>query len=289
MKMPSLPWWRTDTYDLSGVNDGPNMDDPSLWGPHGPALVELWEDGRTGKGWGLTEDKGLGPGFLKRYERLDFSPRRVLRGYERNAWNFAWIMRGAKMLAVDIDGKNGGFEHASKLGFLPRTCAETSKSGNGYHLFYLTEDEWSPTEGFGRYHDAIGIVQGVDIRDTGCIYHYRTQRWNSAPLAPLPDHLAAMLLSRKHNRELTRDNIAKTLELEGDEVAMLYDELETELKKPIKAGKRNNTLFAIGSKMCQAKVPDWEKKVLDRAAQVGLDDDEANKLITNITNYGVTP
>ena len=30
MKLPELPWWRTDSYTLAGHNDGPDMDNPDL-------------------------------------------------------------------------------------------------------------------------------------------------------------------------------------------------------------------------------------------------------------------
>ena len=74
MKLPELPWWRTDSYTLAGHNDGPDMDIPDLWGPHGPALVPYFpETGKTGPGWGSDT-------FMDRYNKLQFSPRRVLAG-----------------------------------------------------------------------------------------------------------------------------------------------------------------------------------------------------------------
>lgn len=66
---------------------------------------------------------------------------------------------------------------------------------------------------------------------------------------------------------------------------MAQAELVAELGKSIPAGKRNTTLFAIGSQMKEAAVENWEELVLDRATQVGLGDDEAEKLVRNITNY----
>ena len=54
----------------------------------------------------------------------------------------------------------------------------------------------------------------------------------------------------------------------------------------VETGKRNQTLFAIGSKMMLAQVPMWEDHLRDRAAQVGIDDDEADKLVANILKYG---
>ena len=61
---------------------------------------------------------------------------------------------------------------------LPPTLAETSKSGDGYHLFYLVDEEWDDEKGYGLLGDRIGIEQGVDIRATGCVYHHPQQRWN---------------------------------------------------------------------------------------------------------------
>lgn len=279
MKLNSLPWWQDDIYNLAGANDGPPMGDFSLWGPQGPALVQLWPDGRTGPGWGREE-------FMERYNKMEFSARRILFGYDKGAWDFAWIMRSGRIVCIDIDGKNGGFDHVSELGFLPRTTAEISMSGNGYHLFYLVDDTWDEKDGFARYRDAIGIVTGVDFRGTGCVYHKKTQRWNGEPLAMLPEHLSTKLLLRSATRERQLSNIQKTLELDPEEVAMLHDELLTELKKPIPTGKRNNTLFAIGCQLAAAEVPEWSEAVSDRANEVGLGVDEIEKLIANIENYG---
>lgn len=69
------------------------------------------------------------------------------------------------------------------------------------------------------------------------------------------------------------------------EVAIMQDQLITDLNKPISSGKRNTTLFAIGSQMCLARVPGWEQLVHDRALAVGLDVDEADKLVSNIGKY----
>ena len=79
--------------------------------------------------------------------------------------------------------------------------------------------------------------------------------------------------------------IQKTLALDPEEIAIMHDDLITELSRPIPAGKRNNTLFAIGSQMAEAKVTDWQTLVGDRAVAVGLDEDEVDKLITNIGRY----
>lgn len=225
---------------------------------------------------------------MPRYSRGEFDWRRVIHGYTRDRWAFAFVMRSVQLVCIDIDGKNGGLEHAKKLGALPMTLGETSKSGNGYHLFYVHDEPWDPKTGFGALGDRIGIEQGVDIRATGCVYHHKTQRWNGRKIAPLPGYLKDQLLHREQKVAATYTRIDKILESEDDlEVLMLHEEIISELKRPIPAGKRNVTLFAIGNQMRQAQVPKWEDLVASRAHEVGLDDVEIDQLVRNINRYGV--
>lgn len=285
MQDSSLPWWRTDTYGgTHGV--------PAKWtdyaGPKGIALVRAWPDGRTSPGWGLVSPTS-GEGFMPRYMRGEFDPRRALNGYEQDKWGFAFVMRSMRMVCIDIDGKNGGLEHAKRLGMLPPTAAETSKSGTGYHLFYLVEEEWDPEKGFAALSDRIGIQQGVDIRATGCVYHHKQQRWNHRDLVPLPAHLYELLRSREEKIAAQSERIKSVLSSEDElEIMMMHEELLSDLKKPIPTGKRNNTLFAIGCKMRTAEVPEWEQILSDRAQEVGLDAQETSKLVANVERYYAT-
>ena len=283
MKYSSTPWWRTDGY----THDIPMpVEFVDFAGPKGPALVRAWPSGVTDPGWGLKPPEGSTEGFMPRYERGEFLDRRVLHGFERGRWAFAFIMRSVRLVCVDIDGKNGGLEHAKRLGALPPTLAETSKSGDGYHLFYLVDESWDPVKGYGLLSDRIGLEQGVDIRATGCVYHHKQQRWNLRSVALLPDHLFDLLRSRDQKIEATTNRITSILEGEDmTEILLMQDELESELAKPIPVGKRNNTLFAIGSQMCTAQVPNWQDKLDSRATQLGLDKDEVDKLIGNIERY----
>lgn len=273
------PWWMTDTYDI---------DTPFL---HGAAVaVEVFGDGKTQPGWGLygkpDEDGNPTPGFMERVKRGEFNFRTAAWRYTKHQKPFAYVMRSVPLVCIDIDGKNGGFSSVAQLGELPPTLAETSKSGNGYHLFYSTDEPWDTELGFAKFDDQIGIAAGIDIRATGCVYHYPTQRWNHREIVPMPAFLDR-LLSEKRNRRVAATLAAKQI-TEMDEVdkMMAQHELTAELAKPIPAGKRNNTLFAIGSKMMAAQVEDWETMVLDRAIAVGLDRSEADKLVGNIAAYG---
>ena len=279
------PWWMTDTYD---IDEAVPREFGIHAGPHGVALTRVWPNGTTDPGWGM-------PDFISKYNarRYARTERALLEGYSQKKWAFAFIMRSVQIVCIDIDGKNGGFQHAGKLGMLPLTLAETSKSGNGYHLFYLLPGEWDPDQGFAPFGDRIGIQQGVDLRVTGCVYHHNTQRWNNRPLVELPEHIIQMLRARQQQAAAQLSNIIKVLTSGDDEeVLLMHDTLIEDLKKPIPSGKRNNTLFAIGSQMAAAQVPDWETLVHARAIEVGLDNDEASKLVNNIASYGaatVTP
>jgi len=279
------PWWTTEHYDIE-AHMPPVFED--LAGPQGIALVRTWPDGTTDPGWGLRPTKKSKEGFMPRYMRGEFNPRRVLFGFDKNKWAYAFIMRSLQVVCIDIDGKNGGLEHVRRLWPLPRTISEVSKSGNGYHLFYSVEQDWDPVTGFAQLSDRLGIEQGVDFRSTGCVYHYPSQRWGRthSQLAPLPDHVKELLLHKEQVSAANQARFASVIQDQDDmEVLMLQHELLTDLKKKIPPGSRNNTLFAIGSKMKQADVPNWDEHIRVRAEEVGLDTSEIEKLVSNIETY----
>jgi hypothetical protein len=275
------PWWMTDTYD---------EDSPVLTDLYDVATVSVNRDGSTQPGWGLDGklDKETGvraPGFMENFLAGKFNNRVTAFAYRKRQAPFAFVMRSVPFICIDVDGKNGGFENMPQLGELPPTLAETSKSGNGYHLFYFVDEPWDDVTGYGRYDDVIGIATGIDIRATGCVYHYPTQRWNNRGIAPLPDFLADRLREKKERRDQNRSVAASVKEMDVDDILVLQHNTEAELAKPIPAGQRNNRLFAIGSQMKAAEVQGWEDKVYDRAIAVGLDVSEAEKLVSNIAAY----
>jgi hypothetical protein len=229
------------------------------------------------------------PAFMEKYNKGRFmrTMQAILQGYHQEKWAFAYVMRSMRIVCIDIDGKNGGFTGIGQLGMLPYTLAETSKSGNGYHLFYLmTDDEWDEATGFAPFGDRIGLQQGVDFRATGCVYHYPSQRWNTRQLVELPNHIKVMLNNRQQKAAAQISNIVKVLDSgDEEEVLLMQDALVEDLKKPIPAGRRNNTLFAIGSQLFLAGRADWETLVRDRAMELGLDVGETDKLVRNISAY----
>lgn len=280
------PWWMTDVY---GHDYPMPVQFEDYAGPQGVALVRAWPDGKTDPGWGLRKDGELEQsGFIWKYTSGAFKPMPVLASVQLRKCNFAFVMRSMKLVCIDIDGKNGGLTHAGKLGMLPLTLAETSKSGDGYHLFYATsEDEWDPEKGYAQFTDRIALEQGVDLRATGCVYHHSVQRWNGRFIAELPQHLKDRLTNHSQRSAAQADAIIKTLDTGvTEEVLVMQDNLLDDLKKPIPRGRRNTTLFAIGSKLKLAQVPGWEDALFNRATDVGLDRSEATKLVANVRKYG---
>ena len=286
--MPKIPWWQRDSYNL-------NMSHPDEFfelatGPRGQATVSVNKNGTTQPGWGLLgkkhDDGTRDNGFMPRYMRGEFDHRKTRWQFINKGLPFAFIMRSLPVLAVDIDGKNDGFAGAQALGVLPETLAETSKSGNGYHLFYGMADIWDVDLGFAALDDHIGIAQGVDIRVTGCVFHYETQRWNGRSIAPIPSQLEQLLQQKKQSRMTNQAILTNLKEMDDVDKLVAHHTLLADLAQPILAGRRNNTLFAIGSKMKAAAIPDWEDKIRERANQLNLDWEEADKLVSNIAAYG---
>ena len=266
----SDPWWKTDVYN---TRDEPKALE-EVSGPHGIATVEVFASGKTQPGWGLAAKKG--PAFMENYLNDKFAPQPA------SSPNFAYVMRSMQLVCIDIDGKNDGFEGVKMLGMLPPTLAETSKSGNGFHLFYLAPDTWDEEKGFNSYRDRLGIVQGVDVRATGCVFHYPTQLWNQRELAILPVNLLGALSAQTSFEENKRHIKQAVLEGDEDTLLLLRQDIIDRLERPILEGKRNITLYALGKSLVDLEVEDWEDRITERARQLNLDWEESTKLVDNI-------
>lgn len=283
LNLPCKPWWETDEYTLDEVM-GPFERHGGLLGPNDAALVRAYENGSTQEGWGLVSKKG--DGFMKRYERGEFLPRRALYTYDAGKNVLAFVMRSMRLICVDIDGKNGGLEHAQTLGNLPYTLSETSKSGTGYHLWYWVDDTWDEETGFGAYPDVIGIVQGVDIRSVGCVYHWPSQRWNTREITQAPDWLLQKILARRQRQMASIDNVIKIRDSQDEmEIMLMHADLLAELNRPISSGKRNTTLFAIGGKLKTAGFEKWSAEIARRGLELNLPQDEIDRIIHNVDKY----
>lgn len=240
------------------------------WGPEDQARVKVYDStGKTQPGWGEPE-------FMRNYKLGKFKADTHL--------PFAYVMRSFKGLVVDIDGKNGGIESAKLLN-LPLTLAETSKSGNGYHLWYAMDDDWDDELGYAGLNDRLGLVPGVDIRVTGCVFHYPHQRWSTTPLVTAPEHLVNRIQVRQA-MTVTPGAVA-ALVAAGDtkEIALRVAQAKDMLDRPIPQGKRNQTLFAAGAQLFLLGYPKWEDKVRETGDKLGLEDEELDKIVTNVPKY----
>lgn len=283
LEVASGGWWERESY----TDDTPIPQRlEEFFGPQGTALVKVYSNGSTQKGWGPTPPEGETEGFMPRYLSGEFQARRALHPYNKKGQPFAFVMRSMRLVCIDIDGKNGGLSGVQELGSLPYTLAEKSKSGNGYHLFYFVPEDWDEEKGFARTEDKVGIAPGVDIRGTGCVYHYPQQRWNDRDITEVPAHLLQKLDDLRIKRVASQTEMKKISHLDDQEKIMAHAELLDDLAKPIAKGKRNTTLFAIGSRLMQADVPAWDMHVRDRAGQVGMSETETDRIIENIGKHG---
>lgn len=272
-------WLTDDDYTIGGINFA-ELD--KYAGSYGTALVRVHGNGVTDPGWGRES-------FAEKYYagKMNRFISKALEFQLRNLGPVALVMRSLRLVCLDVDGKNGGYQHLGKLGLLPPTLAEESRSGNGHHLFYSIDDDWDKDLGYAKLGDRIGIVQGVDVRGVGCVYHYAHQLWNSRSIVPLPAHLEEMMEKKAAEVRAAAER-AKSLgqSQDEDEALILQYDLERALATPIPPGRRNNTLFAIGSQLMLLGVEKWEDKILDAAIAQGLGQAETDKLIANISAYG---
>ena len=285
LNLAGANWWEHAEQFVVDAIIPPELQDPQWWGPEGAAIVKAYADGSTQRGWGLNSKDG-NPAFMHRYTAGEFHISRAEAGYEAEKHAVAIVMRSARIVCIDIDGKNGGDKHVTTIGALPVTLAETSKSGTGWHLYYYVDEEWDPAEGYGQIPDQNGYVTGVDIKSVGCVYHHNTQRWNKQPIAKLPDWLKEKLLEKKKAREAKASQLLQLATLDDTERMLAHANLLDELSKPLKKGSRNTTLFAIGSQLLLAQYPNWQGAVHARATDAGLPEREADRLVLNIENYG---
>ena len=242
-------------------------------------LARVYPNGKTQPGWNVKE-------YMENHDKGAFRPRRALRFFNKYNMPFGMLMRSVPLLGVDIDGKNGGIETSNALR-LPRTLAETSKSGDGFHCVYsIPFTQWHELRGYDELPDLIGLIPGVDIKGTGLLFHYPGQMWNTRPIVPLPEKLFGLISGARDARRLRRLSRPTSAEtIDPDDLVIIHDQLKTELAGRYAIGGRNQKLFAIGAQMRTAGYPDWEQALYDRGEQIGLDLDEVTSIIQNIEAY----
>lgn len=243
------------------------------------SLVRVYQSGKTQPGWGAKD-------FVENQKKNAFDSDVALNAFHKYSQPFGIVMRALPFICVDIDGKNGGVETARAMN-LPRTLAERSKSGNGYHLFYrLPYTNWSDLRGFDEFPDIIGLVPGVDIKGTGIVFHYPNQLWNVLDIELLPPSLAVLIGQVREIKRYARLTREGALNLDEDELVILHDQLREELHARMEVGHRNQKLYALGARMFSSRYPSWDIEVFNRGLELGLEISEVSELIKNIETYG---
>lgn len=242
-------------------------------GPFDVAVVKVFGE-KTQPGWGFER-------FMKNYVRNFFGDHKIEEGEP-----FAFVMRSLQLLVIDIDGKNDGYKEAAKLD-LPPTLAETSKSGNGHHLFYTYPDTWHELEGFGGQPDRVGMWPGIDVKSTGVVYHHPHQRFNDKPIVSLPDSVWDKLVQRNERDAQLRVTPEQAAEMTDEDLKFKRDVLLIELSKHRTDG-RDTSLWRIGASLLNLGVDEqyMAEKILAAGLKWGVDEDVINgKIIPNIINY----
>lgn len=278
MKIEATHWWEDDTYTVTDAVPDQLLD---FAGPKGIAFVTVFErDDKvyTTRGWGVSDPKK--PGFTLKYSKGFFAREQHVQPDKP----FAIVMRSLRLVCIDIDGKNKGDISARRiLGNTPRTLAERSKSGTGWHLFYYIEDTWNPRLGYASVPDKINFEPGIDLRGTGCVYHYPQQRWNDAEIAQLPPHLLERFLAIAEVRAEQKQLAVYATE---EERLLAAAEYLSRLQRPVREGSRNNTLFAVGCALKGINLHDWQKHIFTAGLDWGLDTQELNHLIRSVERTG---
>ncbi len=242
-------------------------------GPNGIAAVRVYGE-KTQPGWGSER-------FMRNYVRNFFAIEKIEEGEP-----FAFVMRSLRLLVVDIDGKNDGYAAASKLD-LPPTLAETSKSGNGHHLFYSYADEWDEQHGYATQPDRIGMWEGIDIKSSGVVYHHPQQLWNSRAIRPVSDDVWAQLQQRNARDSQLRITPSQASEMTDEDLKFKRDVLLIELSRDRKDG-RDTSLWRIGASLLNLGVDEayMAEKILAAGLKWGVPKDTiTSKIIPNIISY----
>lgn len=265
-----MEWYlNSEQYHQSELTE--RLDDYA--GPNSTALVKVFGE-KTQPGWGHER-------FMRNYVRNFFGAHKLTEGEP-----FAIVMRSLRLLVIDIDGKNNGYAEAAKLD-LPPTLAETSKSGNGHHLFYAYPDQWDEVEGFAAQPDRVGMWPGIDVKSTGVVYHHPHQLWNELPIADLPHSVWDKLQQRNERDTQLRVTPEMAEEMTDEDLKFRRDVLLIELTQPRTDG-RDTSLWRIGASLLNLGVDEtyMAEKILAAGLNWGVDKDVIEgKIIPNILSY----
>lgn len=267
------PWYMEPEQYVRPSVEGVHHELEQHAGPNGIAVVRVYGE-KTQPGWGTER-------FMRNYVRNFFDVYKIPDGDP-----YALVMRSLRLLVVDIDGKNDGYAEAAKLN-LPPTLGETSKSGNGHHLFYGYPDKWDEQYGYAGQPDRIGMWPGIDIKSSGVVYHHPHQLWNNESIATLPDDVWAKLQQRNIRDAQLRVTPEQAKEMTDEDLKFKRDMLLIELSQDRKDG-RDSSLWRIGASLLNLGVDEtyMAEKILAAGLKWGVPEDTiTSKIIPNILSY----
>jgi hypothetical protein len=209
----------------------------------------------------------------------------------------ALLMKSINVLCVDIDGKNGGMDNLHKLGYLPPTLAEISRSGTGYHLYYSLTDAQNSTFSMD-FAGKSALATGVDIKTQGLVFQAvatsKHQMYNARQLSLIPDSLANLVelnTIKKQKARVFFKSPQGLKELEKKRQAQPKDEWDWSslgtpcsgyCLSPIPQGMRNDSLYTFGlAKMANGET-DWEKHMGHAARKSNIPNDELGVLVGQV-------
>lgn len=138
---------------------------------------------------------------------------------------------GKRLLVLDVDGKNGGYNTYDRLSFDEDTLIQKSRSGNGQHNFYWVDQNVGDLR-------CVNAFSGIDLLTSGLCICLPHQLNNNLPIKDAPERLVRKLLDYKKQKERR-----KALRM-----APTAPEKETECNiwcnRPIPTGHRNNYIWA---------------------------------------------
>lgn len=198
---------------------------------------------------------------------------------------FALCMAGTGLMCLDIDRHQSDgvatladWREEFHVG-MPPTLATRSKSGTGYHLFYL-KPETVRRDVIGlRIREGESGASGLDVRATGLVSFCTRDGQgmiatphNGLPVAPCPRWLELVLTAKSRPEYIPAPFIGELRGCPG------------KCGQAIAEGQRNDTLFRWGLGLSNS-YDNWAEHVTHRGRASHLPEPEIRRIITSIAGY----
>ena len=135
---------------------------------------------------------------------------------ESERQNYGVLLPQSGIIVVDIDGRNGGFNHVDSFQLIRLECGYIVESGSGFgeHWYFYLPSEWRGK----KLKTSIPEYKGIDFKSTGYVVgegsmhsagnKYTCVRGEIAKITEAPSELLE-LLEQKTVKKFTVDNAQK--------------------------------------------------------------------------------